>query len=43
MTMKVKSIERGRELSSEREKLGKRLLLGFVIDLLLLFLLRLNL
>ena len=47
MAMRVESFERGRELSSEREKLGKILLgfcdfflLGFVIDLLLLFLLR---
>ena len=47
MAMRVESFERGRELSSEREKLGKILLgfcdfflLGFVIDLLLLVLLR---
>ena len=43
---RVESFEKGIELSNEREKLGKRLLgfcffflLGFVIDLLLLFLL----
>ena len=45
----VKSFERGIKLSSEREKLGKSywifvifFLLGFVIDLLLLFLLKLD-
>ena len=50
MAIRVKSFERGIELSNEREKLGKRLLgfcdfflLGFVIDLLLLFLLILDL
>ena len=49
MAMRVESFERGIELSSKREKLGKGywvfviFLLGFVIDLLLLFLLRLDL
>ena len=49
MVMRVESFERGIELSSEREKLSKDywvfviFLLGFVIDLLLLFLLRLDL
>ena len=50
MVMRVESFERGIELSSEREKLGKGywvfvifFLLGFVINLLLLFLLRLDL
>ena len=47
MAMRVESFERSIELSSEREKLGKCywvfmifFLLGFVIDLLLLFLLK---
>ena len=49
MAMRVESFERGIELTSEREKLSKDywvfviFLLGFVIDLLLLFLLRLDL
>ena len=46
MAMRVESFERGIELSSKKEKLGKCywvfviFLLGFVIDLLLFFLLR---
>ena len=49
MAMRVELFKRGIELLSEREKLSKDywvfviFLLGFVIDLLLLFLLRLDL
>ena len=49
MAMRVELFKRGIELLSEREKLSKDywlfviFLLGFVIDLLLIFLLRLDL